>query len=68
MINIFDKLYDLKLTGGPMFEQYARNAMLLIMEDPESGSTLLEVPKVLADAEFRRYIWFNLVRSSQSIG
>jgi len=55
MINIFDKLYDLKLTGGPLFEQYARNAMLLIMEDPASGSTLLEVPKVLADAEFRRY-------------
>ncbi len=55
MINIFDKLYDLKTTGGPMFEQYARNAMLLIMEDPESGSTLLEVPKVLADADFRKY-------------
>lgn len=55
MINIFDKLYDLKVTGGPMFEQYARNAMLLIMEDPASGSTLLEVPKVLADAEFRKY-------------
>jgi len=40
MIGIFDQLYDLKATGGPMFEQYIRNAMLLIMEDPESGSTL----------------------------
>jgi len=55
MINIFDKLYDLKQTGGPMFEQYARNAMLLIMEDPASGSTLLEIPRVLADSEFRKY-------------
>lgn len=55
MIKIFDKLYDLKTTGGPMFEQYMRNAMLLIMEDPESGSTLIEISKVLADAEFRRY-------------
>jgi type IV secretory pathway TraG/TraD family ATPase VirD4 len=54
MINIFDKLYDLKQTGGPMFEQYARNAMLLIMEHPESGSTLMEIPKVLADEEFRK--------------
>ncbi len=54
MINIFDRLYDLKQTGGPMFEQYARNAMLLIMEHPESGSTLMEVPKVLADEKFRR--------------
>ncbi len=55
MIGIFDQLYDLKATGGPMFEQYMRNAMLLIMEDPESGSTLLEISKVLADEEFRRY-------------
>src|SRR3989339_874246 len=37
MINIFDKLYDLKATGGPMFEQYMRNAMLLMMEAGESG-------------------------------
>lgn len=55
MIGIFDQLYDLKATGGPMFEQYMRNAMLLVMEHPESGSTLMEIPKVLADEEFRRY-------------
>lgn len=54
LINIFDKLYDLKSTGGPIFEQYMRNALLLIMSDPESGSTLMEIPKVLADAEFRK--------------
>lgn len=54
MIGIFDQLYDLKATGGPMFEQYVRNAMLLIMEDPDSGSTLMEISKVLADEEFRR--------------
>lgn len=54
MIKIFDKLYDLKATGGPIFEQYMRNAMLLIMSDPESGSTLMEIPRVLADAEFRK--------------
>lgn len=55
MIAIFDKLYDLKATGGPMFEQYMRNAMLLVMDDPESGSTLLEVPRVLSDNDFRNY-------------
>ncbi|KKT89582.1 MAG: hypothetical protein UW95_C0001G0027 [Parcubacteria group bacterium GW2011_GWC1_45_14] len=54
MIGIFDQLYDLKSTGGPMFEQYVRNAMLLIMEDPDSGSTLMEISKVLADEDFRR--------------
>ena len=55
MISIFDKLYDLKATGGPIFEQYMRNAMMLMMEDETSGSTLLEVPKILADASFRKY-------------
>jgi len=54
MIKIFDKLYDLKATGGPIFEQYIRNAMLLIMDDPASGSTLMEIPKVLADPDFRK--------------
>jgi hypothetical protein len=54
MIAIFDKLYDLKATGGPMFEQYMRNAMLLVMDDPASGATLLEIPRVLADAEYRK--------------
>ena len=54
MIGIFDQLYDLKATGGPMFEQYMRNAMLLIMDHPESGSTLMEISKVLADPDFRK--------------
>ncbi|PIR95110.1 hypothetical protein COT95_00470, partial [Candidatus Falkowbacteria bacterium CG10_big_fil_rev_8_21_14_0_10_37_6] len=54
MIKIFDKLYDLKATGGPIFEQYIRNAMLLIMDHPESGSTLMEISRVLSDADFRK--------------
>jgi len=54
LIGIFDQLYDLKSTGGPMFEQYMRNAMLLVMEDPDSGNTLMEIPKVLSDEEFRK--------------
>jgi len=57
LIEIFEKLYNLKALGfgGPVFEQYMRNALLLVMEDPESGSTLIEIPKVLADADFRKY-------------
>ena len=54
IINIFDKLYDLSKTGGPMFEQYMRNALLLIMDSPETGSTLMEIPRVFRDAEFRK--------------
>jgi len=53
LIKIFDKLYDLKQTGGPIFEQYTRNALMLLMDDPNETYTLLEVPKVMADAEFR---------------
>ena len=56
MINIFKKLWQaIPEAFGPMFEQYMRNAILLVMDDPKSGSTLLEVPKVLADEEFRHY-------------
>ncbi len=54
MIDIFDKLYDMRQVGGPMFEQYMRNAMLLVMAHPESGSTLLEISRVLSDPEFRQ--------------
>lgn len=54
-ISILDKLYDLRQTGGPIFEQYFRNAALLIMEDSDSGSTLMEIPKVLSDEKFRAY-------------
>lgn len=53
MLKIFDKLYDLKATGGPMFETYMRNAILLLMDHPESGMTLMDIPRVLADEEYR---------------
>ncbi|MDI6820740.1 MAG: type IV secretion system DNA-binding domain-containing protein [Patescibacteria group bacterium] len=54
MIGIFDKLYDLKITGGPMFEQYMRNALLLLMEDaPNESATLTEIPRVFTDVTFR---------------
>ncbi len=53
MLSIFNKLFDMKTAGGPMFEQYFRNAVLLVMEDPESGNTLLDVSRVLANKAFR---------------
>ncbi len=55
MIGIFDKLYDLKVTGGPMFEQYMRNALLLLMEDAvNEPATLMEIPRIFTDVEFRQ--------------
>lgn len=54
LLGIFDKLYDLKATGGPMFEQYMRNALLLLMEDAaREPVTLMEVPRVFNDGAFR---------------
>ena len=55
LFNIWDKLYDLKKTGGPMFESYMKNSMRLVMSHPESGSTLMEIPKVLSDEDFRTF-------------
>lgn len=55
MLNIFDSLYNLKVTGGPMFEQYFRYGIMLLTEDEESGSTLLEIPKLFADEGYRNY-------------
>jgi Helicase HerA, central domain len=53
MLSIFNKLFDMKTAGGPMFEQYFRNAVLLVMDDPESGNTLLDISRVLADKTYR---------------
>ncbi len=54
LLGIFNKLFDMKTAGGPAFEQYFRNSAGLIMEDPESGSTLLEISRVLSDKAFRQ--------------
>jgi hypothetical protein len=53
LMSIFNKLFDMKTSGGPMFEQYFKNSAFLIMEDPESGCTLLEISRVLSDKAFR---------------
>ena len=54
LLSIFNKLFDMKTSGGPMFEQYFRNAAGLVMEHPESGSTLLEIGRVMSDSAFRK--------------
>lgn len=53
LLGIFDKLFDMKAQGGAMFGQYFRNSALLVMDDPESGNTLMEITRVLGDKAFR---------------
>ena len=53
MQSIFDKLFDQE-SMGPMFQQYMRNALLLLMEDmPNEPATLVEVPRVFTDSAYR---------------
>ncbi len=54
MQSIFNKLFSQE-TMGPMFEQYMRNALLLMMEDAANEpATLVEVPRIFTDAEYRK--------------
>ena len=40
---------------GPMFEQYFKNSLLLLMEDAvNEPATLMEVSRIFTDAEFRK--------------
>jgi hypothetical protein len=55
LLGIFNKLFDMKASGGPGFEQYFRNATLLVMEHPESGNTLLDISRVFSDKDYRDY-------------
>ena len=55
LLMIFRRLYgDVPESMGPAFEQYFRNATQLVMEDPASGSTILDIARVLSNSEFRR--------------
>ncbi len=52
MLSIFQKLYAEFL--GPRFDHIVRNAFLTIMADPASGSTLLELPRIITDTAFQK--------------
>ena len=54
LFSIFKKLFSNSPESmGPAFEQYFRNATMLVMEHPESGCTLIDVSRVLSDKRYR---------------
>ena len=56
LMQIFIKLYgDVPESMGPIFQQYFRNATHLVIEDPASGSTLLDIIRVMSDKAYREY-------------
>ena len=54
LLSIFQKLF-LAETMGPMFDQYFRNAVLLLLDDSaHEVPTLVNIPRVLTDEIYRR--------------
>ncbi|MFA6254239.1 MAG: type IV secretory system conjugative DNA transfer family protein [Candidatus Paceibacterota bacterium] len=54
LISIFNQLFD-KQALGPMFERYMRSALYLLMDDMvNEPATLMEIPRVFTDEEFRK--------------
>jgi len=55
LFEIFNKLYDLKITGGPMFEKYFKNAALLLLDDYQNDIPVLaDISRVLVDDKYRQ--------------
>jgi len=52
-LGIFDQLYDMRECGGPMFQTYFRNALLLLIESRCPDATLLDLARVFEDRTFR---------------
>ena len=54
LFSIFRKLYGaIPESMGPAFEQYFRNSALLVMDDPTSGNTLVDMSRVLSNKPYR---------------
>lgn len=54
LLAIFKRLYASSPESmGPAFEQYFRNATMLVMESPELGNTMIDIMRVLVDANYR---------------
>src|SRR3989338_1271173 len=54
LFSIFRKLYgNVPESMGPAFEQYFRNSALLVMDDPSSGNTLVDMSRVLSNKAYR---------------
>jgi len=56
LMAIFNKLFDMKATGGPMFDQYFKNSAFLAMDDPDNPATLLEISRILGNDEYRHML------------
>jgi CheY-like chemotaxis protein len=58
LIRIFSSLYDMRNAGGPMFELYLKNGLLLVMDEKVQEkykhATILDFVKMFFDDDFRK--------------
>ncbi len=58
LIRIFSSLYDMRQSGGPMFELYLKNGLLLVMDEKVQEkykhATLLDFVKMFFDDTYRK--------------
>ncbi len=58
LIRIFGSLYDMRMTGGPMFELYLKNGLLLVMDekvqDKHGPATILDFVTLFYDDQYRK--------------
>lgn len=50
--SMFEHIYNMKKVGGPMFEMHMRNALYLLMANPDV-SALVDIVRLYNDKEFR---------------
>lgn len=58
LLRFFENVWDMRSVGGPMFEMYFRNALLLLADQgvrERSCHTLLNFTSLLSDKEFRNH-------------
>ncbi|MBI2062955.1 MAG: DUF87 domain-containing protein [Candidatus Yanofskybacteria bacterium] len=54
LFGIMDKLYNLKETGGPMFEKYFKNSLYLLLDDyGYEIPTISDISRILNDDDYR---------------
>lgn len=58
LIRIFSSLYDMRHAGGPMFELYLKNGLLLVMDEKvqekNKSATILDFVRMFFDDAFRK--------------
>ncbi len=53
LLEIFEQLYNMRVAGGPVFEQYLRYSALLATTTSDSNATLADISRVFADRQYR---------------